>query len=130
MDGCLDRLDVQKYATNLMNRGYEVWIVTSRPDIYTGEWLENGFLGKPDNDDLYQLAEVLGIRVENIFFTCYEKKGVFFKGKDFIMHLDDKDYEINSINKTKDCVGISVVGSGNWKAKANRRLKKHGNTKN
>lgn len=46
------------------------------------------------------------------------------------MYLDDKDYEINSINKTKDCVGISVVGSGNWKAKANRRLKKHENTKN
>ena len=122
-DGTLDIYEVQVYAAELMRRGYEVWMLQSRPDIYTGEEVGKGFVGKPDNSDLYMISEMLGIRPEHIFFTCYEHKSVFFKNKDFLIHFDDKDFEVNSINNNTNTVGMLVMGE-DWKNEANMVIEK------
>jgi len=110
-DATLSRVDVQIFAKNLVEKGHEVWIVTSRPDIYTGEMQGS----QPDNSDLYEVAAIVGIKPEHIHFTCYELKADFIDGKGFTFHLDDDDIELRYIQDSGDsCIPISVVAT-NWR---------------
>ena len=100
-DSTLDRVDVQILATQLVKDGHEVWIVTSRPDVFHNL--------KVENLDLFEVAKQCGILKENIHFTCYGDKIEFIEGKGFDFHLDDDDYELVGIMKSKDdCKPINV----------------------
>lgn len=119
-DSTLDRKDVQEYASELISRGVEVWIVTSR--------VENpmAFYGSEDarylnwNDDLFSVASTLGIPKERIRFTAYQDKSEFLIPNNFTWHLDDDTQELFMIKRSK-VRGIQVE-SNSWKNKCERIL--------
>lgn len=113
-DGTLSRKDVQNYAKELVNRGLEVWIVTSRVD--TESALKKGWTWiEKQNQELYDVAEKCGIKRENIKFTEHVDKIVFLKGKDFKFHLDDDEIELMLIFESDEkCVPLNV-GHSDWR---------------
>ena len=107
-DSTLSRKDVQQFAKSLVDKGHEVWIITSRFDDET--ILEKGFIhAKDQNKILFEVADDCGIKRENIKFTCMESKSKFIKNKEFAFHLDDDDIELMDILEMKDkCKPINV----------------------
>jgi hypothetical protein len=113
-DGTLSIKDVQTYAKILVESGIEVWIVTSR--VSTQSALEKGWHWiEKQNQDLYDVAERIGIKKENIVFTGYVDKIEFLKGKGFIFHLDDDLHELMAILDSKDNCKPVNVGHFEWK---------------
>ena len=106
-DSTLSRTDVQEFAKTLIDDGLDVWICTSRlcPEkAPNNEW----------NDDLFKVANELGIPKSKVIFTNYEDKAEHLTD-DFIWHLDDDWIELDKINKQRKTVGVSVFGNSVWK---------------
>jgi hypothetical protein len=116
-DATLDRKLVQDYAFSLIKKGYEVWILTSRFEDC------DNYNFKANNDDLFKVADTLGIKREHIKFMNMEEKYKFVLTKNFLFHLDDDWIEINMINSRTKSRGISCFGNSVWKQKCNRILK-------
>lgn len=113
-DSTLDRKDVQDFAKQLVNKGHEVWITTSRFDTKSA-LKKNWWWVEESNEKLYDVAESCGISKENITFTSMVNKIESLKGKGFTFHLDDDDIELEFIEESNDpCVGICVEEK-NWK---------------
>ena len=108
-DGTLSMPHVKKYAKSLVEKGYEVWIVTSRVG---DDNLKKTFYkdGPPNwNDDLWETAEEIGIPKNQVKFTEFVDKIDFLKEKNFIFHLDDDEYELMAILNSKDsCKAINI----------------------
>ncbi len=94
-DHTLDRFNIQKFATSLHFAGHEIWIVTKR-FTETIDW----------NADLYNVAELCNIPAENIVFTEDNQKYPFLKN--FDIHFDDCEKEIELINKHTNCKGVII----------------------
>lgn len=108
-DGTLSKEKVQNYARKLISLGFDVHITTTRIDF--------GYGAKFDNSDLFKVADRLGIKRENIFFTCARYKCNFLNDN-FLFHLDDDEYEIAKITNIK---AINVNRSG-WIDKCNKAI--------
>ena len=107
-DSTLTRMSVQKYAKELVERGLEVWIVTSRM----------GFGKEPNptwNDDLFEVARHVGIKKENIHFCCMANKSEFLKDKGFVFHIDDDNIELSFIKTDTDVKPIYLFGNKYWR---------------
>ena len=99
-DSTLDNEHMQKFAVKLMNMGFDIHIVTSRPSKI---WKKTIW----DNSDLFQIAEILNIKRENIHFTENSPKYIFFqKNEEFILHLDDFHIEVDEINEHTKVKGV------------------------
>jgi len=107
-DSTLDREDVQEFAKQLVKDGHEIWITTSRFD--TESSLKKGWWWiEKNNQQLYEVAEECGIPKENIAFTAMIDKIKFLEGKNFLLHLDDDETELEFIEESDDkCVGVWV----------------------
>lgn len=117
-DDTLDKPKVQEYAKELINKGIEVHIVTSRLSD------EQALPSINWNKDLFEVSDRLGIKRENIHFTPYNFKYLFFIDKpEFIWHLDDNFYELIKFKKCKT-KGIAVNNSS-YIHKCNRLIEKH-----
>lgn len=103
-DRCLSELEVQEYVKELIARGIEMWITTSRFDNKTGD-----FRGWPwirlQNEELFATADRLGIPADRIQFTAMVDKVEVLDNKGFIFHLDDDDVEIDLL-RDSDCSGV------------------------
>ena len=125
-DGCLSKPKVQKYAKELVNKGIDVHIVTRRYEntaMYTKRDIINfGILNLIDeHNDLFRIAEEVGIKKENIHFMNMANKELFFiENSDFIWHLDDVHKEIEEINASTNTIGISVYC--NYRNKCNKLI--------
>ena len=108
-DFTLSRPVVQKYARELISRGYELWIVTSRPLII-------------DNTDLLEVARTLGIPKERIVFTTFGPKSEPMLEINPIFHLDDDPIELEGINSLTQTKGVSCWNNTSWKGKCERIL--------
>jgi hypothetical protein len=103
-DSTLSRRDVQIFVSSLME-DFEVWIVTSRPEKYVGKYKNYN----PTNDDLFEVADRIGILRENIAFTNHADKIKFLLDKNFLFHLDDDIHELIEIMRSNDsCKPINV----------------------
>lgn len=112
-DLTLSRPDVQEFAKELVKKGVEVWIVTSRFDNESNNYQHN----KPTklNQKLFDIADNCGIKRENIKFTNMCDKIEFLEGKNFLFHLDDNNLDIELIEESDDnCKGI-LLSLTNWK---------------
>ena len=112
-DGTLSEGVVIDYARELiLDPDIEVHIVTAR--------MEEDY-----NDDLFGLAEDIGILEKNIHFTNFEYKADrFFKeNTDYLWHLDDNFFEIEWINVYTPVVCINVK-SAYWQNHCNKLLGK------
>ena len=105
-DGCLTKKYIQEIAKQFIFCGNLVYITTTRRNNVEGFEIENS--------EVFEIAEKVGIPKENIRFTNYVDKIWFLE--DFDLHFDDDEYEIDSINRSKDtnCKGI-LVGYKNYK---------------
>lgn len=117
-DSTLSRKDVQEYCKELIDKGIDVWVVTSRYD----ELHKHKYPHNPTNDDLYKVTDELGIPRWKIRFTCMRDKAEYLYGTNVLWHLDDDWVELNLINKETETKGISVVGGNSWKNKCNKLL--------
>ena len=111
-DGCLDRESVQKYAKQLVDRGFDCIITTYRLKKY---------LPPDSNNDLFIVADRLGIK--EIRFTEGQDKSLFLE--DVFLHLDDDYNCLKEIQKNSKCIPISVC-TGNWQGKIERIIRRKG----
>lgn len=114
-DSTLSRKDVQEYAIELIQKGMEVWICTSR---YTNERAHSVTW----NDDLFKVAKRVGIPKDRIIFTNMIDKYVLINEHDFVWHLDDDVIEISLIRSYSKTVGVSVYKNNEWISKCNNLL--------
>jgi len=126
-DSTLSLKSVQDYVKSLINKGYDVWVVTSRvPDGSDPKYKQHGIWVPIDNSDLFKVTDKLGIKREKIIFTSHELKSKVINEMklDFIFHLDDDWVEVGSINRETNIEGISCFGTSDWKKKCNEVLNK------
>lgn len=118
-DSTADTQEVEEFAKELVDRGFEVWIVTTRLDnskAPSHNW----------NDDLFNTVMRCGIKFENIHFTNGADKWLFLKDKNFIFHIDDDSHEIDFIYKNiKETTGILYYYNDNWKKECIEALNKN-----
>lgn len=125
-DGTLDRKSIQNYAKELIEKGYEVWIVTARfgDNKKYQEFFQTSINVDITNNDLKEVANSLGIPEERIHFTNMDDKWPFLKfHDDFLWHIDDDWIENKNILKYTKTKAISSLGA-NWKSKCERLIKK------
>lgn len=133
-DGTIQHEEVQLYAKELINRGIEVWIVTTRYDAnHIHKWLNhfpdaewaliyNNHKGDP-NFNVWGVAERLGIPKHHVRFTCMEKKWTYLNGTNFVWHLDDNPEELSHAH-INDCnVPMIMVTNLNWKEQCDVLIK-------
>jgi hypothetical protein len=96
-DSTLECEEMQELAIKFIASGADVFITTSRTDYHEGL--------KIPNNDLFEVADRIGIKKENITFTKFKHKYKFTK--DFDIHYDDDEIEIDNINKfPSKCMGF------------------------
>lgn len=108
-DGTLAMPHVERFAKELVDKGLEVWVVTSRVG---DDDLDKSFQPwkTPDwNRDLWDSCERIGIPKDRVKFTSFVDKIEFLKGKDYVFHLDDDEYELMAILESSDnCKAVNV----------------------
>lgn len=126
-DGTLDRKDVQNFARMLVNRGFNVHIVTCRYDditLYSEEFKKKYGIVNLEKEFayLFEVADNVGIDRENIHFTNMEMKFTFFEEHpEFLLHLDDDSLELRAINHSTHTIAVSSKAS-NYRQKMLRIL--------
>ena len=114
-DGTLALPSVEEFAKELVEQGYDVWVVTSRVG---DDDLDNSFQPwkTPDwNRDLWESCERIGIPKDNVVFTSFKEKIDYLKDKNYIFHLDDDLYELTAIMESGDSCRPLNVGHFDWK---------------
>jgi len=123
-DGTLSEIDVQMYIKSLINLGVEVWIVTARYDHeskYSAKMIEDWGIKnlRFEHDELFRIADELGIARDHIIFmNMNPKKHFFIDNRDFVFHLDDDSVELITIKY----VPTVDVKRSNWIKKCNKKL--------
>ena len=111
-DSTLDRKSVQDFAKSLIEKNYDVWVVTTRCSIeYAKENLDHWGVDRVEksNSKLFAITDNLDIKRENIVFTNGQFKIEYLKDKNFIFHLDDDSDELIAIFESGDnCKPINV----------------------
>lgn len=116
-DGTLSRMDVQEYFLELLERGIDCWVLTSRYD----ELHKHRYPKNPTNDDLWEIIDELNLPRYKVRFTNMELKATYLEPTDVLFHIDDDFVELNEIMRNTKVTAISVYG--NWKNKCERILK-------
>lgn len=121
-DGTLALPHVEEFAKELVEQGYDVWVVTSRvgdDDPPHQSWKSPNW-----NDDLWESCERIGIPKDKVVFTSFADKIDYLKGKNYIFHLDDDLYELTAIMESGDSCKPLNVGHSEWKKNCLDVLKK------
>lgn len=93
-DDTLTKRSIKKLAAGLVQKGHDVWIVTSRKVHPTR------------NAIVFETAFKLGIPKEKIVFVGDWKVKYFVNNQDFDYHIDDYWVEIDSINSQTNVVAF------------------------
>jgi len=118
-DSTLSRKDVQSFVIDLITKGHEVWIVTSRCsteatleifgiDNYQYQRVEK------QNKKLFEVAEKVGIPKDRIVFTEHTDKIEYLKDKGFTVHVDDDPDELWAIIQSGDTCKVVNVEHSDW----------------
>lgn len=132
-DGTLQREDVQEYAKKLIDRGVDVWVVTTRFDEnHKSKWIlhfpdapwAHEYAAHPDdpNYELWEVCHRLGIPRHKVRFTCMEWKYTYLNGTSFSWHLDDNPEEFSHAKAQGCSVPMIQVNTSVWKNKCERLL--------
>ena len=117
-DGTLELQSVQEFAKELIDRGVEVWVVTTRfgDDEKYKKFFHTTVNVDLTNNDLREVTDKLGIPEERIHFTNMQDKWMFFEeNPGFRWHLDDDWIENEMINERRDTRGLSHWGNPDWR---------------
>jgi|LakMenEpi03Aug12_release.lakeMendotaPanAssembly.Ray.scaffolds.fasta_scaffold897138_2 hypothetical protein len=105
-DSTLSEEKNQKLAKKFINAGHDVWITTKRLSSEHGKskgwkWIIT------QNEELFEIAEELGIPKDKIKFTEGEDKWKSLYN--FDIHFDDDIVEIDLIQENlRNCCGILI----------------------
>jgi len=124
-DGTLALPSVEEFAKELVEQGYDVWVVTSRVG---DDDLDKSFqpCKTPDwNRDLWDSCERIGIPKDNVIFTSFVDKIEYLKDRNYIFHLDDDLFELTAIMESGDSCMPLNVGHSDWKLNCIEKLYKH-----
>jgi hypothetical protein len=110
-DNTLSRRNVQDYARELIGRGVDVWVLTSRYD----ELHEHKYEPNPSNKDLWEVVDDLNIPRWRVRFTCRTPKAHYLNGTHVACHVDDDTDEFVEARKIKSNVPMIYVDSHDWK---------------
>lgn len=111
-DGTLTNPKVREYARELIKRGYDVWIVTSR---------SNNPMAR-ENKDLFETAKSVGIKIRNILFLPNGKEDIIIHSG-FKFHLDDSIMVVKIINHSGDKGVLFAAWSDSWRNECESKLK-------
>lgn len=105
-DHTLSQPAVQRFARQLVDEGWELWIVTMRfaSQTHLARYQqEQGDTGEAwtGNEDLFQVAKALGIPKRRVIFTNWQWKSRFLARQGFILHVDDCKYLLGEIRKKR-----------------------------
>ncbi|MFM2392781.1 MAG: hypothetical protein RLZZ546_763 [Bacteroidota bacterium] len=89
----LDWVQINLFAP--LSHIYEILIITSRSS-------------EKENKSVWELAEVLGVPKENIFFTNHQPKAEWVDKLECVMHFDDDFIEVTTINESCNCKALLV----------------------
>lgn len=126
-DGTLESKYIQDYARKLIERGIEVWVVTSRfgDDEKYKRFYHTSINVDLTNKDLREITNELGIPEARLVFTNMADKYEFFeKNQDFLWHIDDDWIENDLINKNTKVEGINIFGNSSWMKKTDEIINK------
>ena len=112
-DGTLSLPHVEEFAKELVEKGYEVWVVTSR--VSEEDSVLHPWGGTDRNKDLWESCKRVGIPEDRVKFTSFADKIEFLEGMGFLFHLDDDLYELITIMESKDKCQPLNVGHFEWK---------------
>ena len=84
-DNCLSQPKVQELAKQLIAQGHEIFILTSRFDSIR----RLKFPDLASNEDLYKIAEEVGIKPYRTAFTNQQKKWIWLLETGIKLHIDD-----------------------------------------
>jgi len=120
-DSTLSRKAVQEFAKELIQKGYEVHIVTSRFED-SMRYADPRFQILR-HKDLFRVCYYLNIPREHIHFTNMDDKYPFFlNNPDFLFHLDDDIEEIEMINTQTSVKGVLCDKGQEWRKELNKGL--------
>ena len=105
------------YATELIKRGYEIIILTSRP---SDDYALIMYSKLDYNKDLVKLVNELGIT--EVHYTNYADKSEFLDNLNVIFHLDDDNIEIELIVEHCKTPGFDFYEDEHWKEKCEELL--------
>lgn len=117
-DGTLQTEEVQLYAEQLIQKGVEVWVTTTRWD----ENHKHKYEDNPTLDDLWEVVDRLGIPRHQVRFTNMQWKYTYLTGTHFHWHLDDNESEITKARINECNVPMIQVGQSTWKQKCEQLL--------
>lgn len=121
-DGTLEYEEVQEYAKELIERGVDVWVVTTRWDEnHKHRYSHNATL-----DDLWEVVDKLKIPRWKVRFTCMEWKYTYFNGTSILWHLDDNEDE-RDFAKRYHCNVPIIIFNHNWKENCEKILNEANN---
>ncbi|SED11021.1 hypothetical protein SAMN04489761_4305 [Tenacibaculum sp. MAR_2009_124] len=96
-DSTLSEPEMQELALKFISKGVDVSVTTSRREKMQGLNFSN--------EDLFEVTDKLGINRDKVVFTNFNPKYQYLK--DFDMHFDDDEVEINDINNFPiKCIGF------------------------
>jgi hypothetical protein len=84
-DNTLEKENIQKIAQSYINAGDKVFIITRRC--------------QEDAQEVYSVADKLGISYDDVYFTCHEWKWRTIKDLQIDEHYDDKLIEVLLIQR-------------------------------
>ena len=100
---------VQDFARKLVEDGHEVWIVTQRFEF------KDSSGNSVNNKWVFEIAEEVGIKRENIHFCNMRDKFHFFIDKDFLFHLDDDIIDLDFIRTETNVFPVWRDNRNDWK---------------
>jgi len=124
-DGTIEFRHIKEYAKELVERGLEVWIVTSRfgdQELYQ-KFFNTTINVALTNNDLWEVVEETGILKERVHFTNMKNKWEFIKDKGFLWHIDDDWIENKMIDDKTSTKSISSFGNPEWREQCEKIIK-------
>lgn len=106
-DSCLSKPYVQLLAERHLYFKDDVYIVTSRKSKIID--IKGRNIGNILNEDIYEIADELGIKKENIYFTESQNKIKKLLELGIQLHYDDDQIEINEILKYEDLINAIKI---------------------
>lgn len=129
-DDTLSKIHIREYAKYLIEKGVNVFVITTRYDFLHSHLYDEDIKGIVNNLedlnlDLWNIVDDLNIPRNRVFFTNMQNKSKFIKDTKLIWHLDNNIYELYEMKKDRcKTIGISTHSSS-WRNKCERILKKY-----
>ena len=108
-------LDANELLSALIDKTLENLELRNECEIYSSS--------KDWNDDLFLVADRVGIKREHIIFTNFENKSEHLNNKGFKWHIDDDSIELSFIKTDTDLKPIFLYGNKKWQSDCENALK-------